>query len=312
MVSVFPDAGFSVFRRSTSAGAALLRGNAFRVRWMGAAAGGPRMQNLAFAATVGGTNLCTGGTPIASGGTPADAFNGAIWRITTLDASNVYYDSWVGYVLPTTSVVAEVRVTLVGMMSNDLLCMPRCAVLDRSRDGGSTWTPVSMLWHQSAWTGSEAASFVLVPQAFSNSLASAFGWRVLTNSIPAGSYVTAREIEFALTGGGADQCTGGFGFASTAYGSNDQFAGYKAFDDSTATEWTSETDFAVGGWVAYMRPTGFVAAEMRWTAGSVANERPTSLTVQWCSDTLNWNNYATYSGLTTGWTTNVARAFVLP
>ena len=133
-------------------------------------------------------------------------------------------------------------------------------------------------------------------------------WRIRYTSTQSGSYCSAGEIEMAATVGGADQCSGGTGFATATGGGS---AVSYAFDNNPATAWYS---FAPPQAVGYAFPSAVSVVSVRITAenGNFAgpSASPKSFTIEHSDNGSSWVVAATVTGQP-DWTAGEVRTFNL-
>lgn len=116
-------------------------------------------------------------------------------------------------------------------------------------------------------------------------------WRLFVTSF--NSWLSATELEFRETAGGADVCNGGTAFASGIW--NGSIAG--AFDNDTGTNWKF-----LGGapvWIGYDLGAGNEKeiVEIAWRVAS-AGEEPSAFAVQFSDNGQEWMTAWTEVGLT--------------
>lgn len=88
-------------------------------------------------------------------------------------------------------------------------------------------------------------------------------WRLTFAASQAGSYIQLQEAAF-LDAGGVDKSTGGSAGASSSYGAGWEAA--KAFDKSTATEWSSDGSLPAQLWYTHPAPVDVRGVRLRYSS----------------------------------------------
>jgi hypothetical protein len=152
------------------------------------------------------------------------------------------------------------------------------------------------------------------PQPSSPVYPSARYWRInVTESRSSGTWwANIAEIELRATAGGADQTGSGTAAASTV--DSTSLNADKAFDNNSATFWSSDGGAALPQWISYDFGAATTVSEVLIQAGNDATRAtraPKTFQVQYSSDGSTWETAATITD-TPAWSVSESRTFQIP
>jgi hypothetical protein len=254
---------------------------------------------IEFRATAGGADQCSGGTPIKSG----EAIGNEATRAFDDDGNTAWgvsgtTNQWIGYDFGSAVTVAEAAWTSNTFDGATFARMPNLGSLDWS-DDGTNWTEATTFGLGGWLNNTTRVIPEEEPAAGEHRL-----WRIFVSTINGGTRTSIPEIQFRATSGGADQATGGRAYTS----SENVGAAASAFDDTTATEWstTNTTNQHIG--YAF---TGPVAVQEVVISGPVNTSRaPNTFKIQSSDDGVTWTDEKSLSGVT--WTASEVKTYSVP
>jgi hypothetical protein len=145
-------------------------------------------------------------------------------------------------------------------------------------------------------------------------------WRLVIENTNGGGSTRIRELEMRDVSGGPDLATSGNAIWSGVNSGSPTATGDKAFDNSLATDWISESNGANSTkWVGQdfgSNPANWKdIAEIVITASATVGDGPRHMRLEWTDDAPNflarWNrDWMVWNQ--TGWTTNQVRTFTRP
>jgi hypothetical protein len=139
-------------------------------------------------------------------------------------------------------------------------------------------------------------------------------WRILIRTTGAALsntnlFSNIAEVEMAESSGGANACTGGTPFASSAYAGNPASSAFDGIHTDTTHQWSS----AYGSfpqWLGYQFPTAKAIKELRiYPVVTVSNRAPADFVVQGSNDGRRWYDAGNFTP--TNWADNTANVFSL-
>jgi hypothetical protein len=259
----------------------------------------PRIGELIFAASSGGSQLATGGTAIGSGtgfsiGRAFDkAFDGMLGepQTTQFIAPTVSDYGFIGY-----NFGSPVSIGAVGVQASSASVASTVAgiAIEYSSDGVN-WTVCEPSAPLLSWSTSEIKWTVIQPPV-GNTKAQARIWRVANWTMVSG-VVGWHKTFFRATSGGAQLATGGQHYGSN--GTNGSVGPWRCFDGGTSDSLYGVLTSQAERFVQYIFPTPpnpAYFAITKPTSGVVAGD-PASFDLQWSCDGVNFTTALSVSGL---------------
>lgn len=254
---------------------------------------------------LGGADQCTGGTASASG---VDAGNVAANAFDNDTATRWYSSgtlpSWIRYDFGAGNEknIIEFAAKSPGVQQYT----PRDFQLQFS-DDGSTWGTLITVKGETNWLGTATFTVWSADTRYDTGSAGQM-WRINMTGQQAGATTfSLTEVQMRITPGGADQCSGGYGFASSMDDTS-IFGAFAAFDDNAGTQWQAYSDGEVPSWLIYKFASAKAIVEVLMSAPGGGNEAwaPANFTIdRWNGST--WEAQYTASGLT--WTGSETKTF---
>lgn len=310
MVSVFPDAAFSVFRRSPRPSAVASSARYWRLWPIGLDSTIESypwsMGELELAAYVGGPDITNPAMTTAG-------FGSSTGRLIDNNPSVAYLDStttrqcfghWWKVDLGSSQSVAQLR--LISAPAGSEGKALTAFALHGSDDDFVTFNCYGVWAGLSAWSATQTRSFSL-RAAIPNTIENATMWRARGTAVGTGTLMSCAELMFATTPGGATLTTNGTPFQEdSASGETCKLA----FDGNPLTWWGSNNDGASDDYLGYAWPTPPMPVECRYQSRtSFANQAPTAGAIEWSADGVNFTSANTFTGLT--WASAEIKSFTL-
>jgi len=263
---------------------------------------------LQLRTSIGGSDVASGGTPSADstlGGFPAsNAFDGN--NSTSWISGSGAYPHWIKYDFGAGNEKDIVECAVAGRLDSSSTWgyqSPRDFTLDYS-DDDSAWTTLFTV------TGaSDLCAGLQVFNANTRYDAGASGtvWRIYATAVGGGGTLAMCEVEMRASSGGADQCTGGVGLASSSFQTSTALL---AFDNNVSTSFffATHTYNPLPGWLAYKFPSAVSVAELLIKArdSSFQNQAPTAFELQKWNGS-GWDTMLSQSGLS--WSAGETKTF---
>ncbi|MBL0420518.1 discoidin domain-containing protein [Ramlibacter sp. AW1] len=260
---------------------------------------------LELRASIGGADECTGGTASASG---VDGINAAANAFDNNTSTRWYSSgtlpSWIKYDFGAGN--AKDIVEFAGKSPGVAQYTPRDFELQYS-DDNSSWTPLITVKGETNWRGTGTFT-VWNADTRHDSGADGQLWRInMTAQQGGASTFSLMEVQMRASSGGADECSGGYAFASSMNNTSTMGA-FAAFDDNASTGWQAYSTGEVPSWLAYKFASAKSIVEVVMTAPGGGNQvwAPADFTVdRWNGSS--WETQYTASGLT--WTVSETKTF---
>jgi hypothetical protein len=273
----------------------------------------PIINDLEFASVAAGADICAGGQGYERYSSAAPT--------STFVTNNAIFDAGIGggnatgapgdymqvvYTFASAVLPVEARITASGVGDSG----PLGFAIIVSYDGRATWTPAAIINTGSYWSANQQKTFTFTPTLWigGSGRSAARAWRCSMTAGP-GSWPVIAEMVFAATAGGATLCTGGTVICPLPRG---------GVDAANAFDGDNGTDFQGQGWATPDQRLGYVFSglvnpvefRMRSSAGSPFGNPPTSFTLEWSTDLLNWTTALTVSGIT--WAGSETKTWAIP
>ena len=131
-------------------------------------------------------------------------------------------------------------------------------------------------------------------------------WRVKILTVQnSTNFAGIGELQFRTSAGAVSIPSGGTAFSSSDNGAS--FDAAKAFDNDTATYWSSASGSNIDSHVGYNFPTARTVVEVYLVASSSPEYTPTSFTVQYSDDGVTWTD--AWTSWANAWTALEGRTF---